>query len=151
MDIKNLIIEYHSHHTKTITKATHFIGVPSIIFSLVILFRLLDLYVSMFIPFSWFIVLALISFYIYINFFLALGFIIFLLPLIFLSNVLIANYSVKFSIGISLFFFIFGWIFQLIGHYFEGNKPAFLTNILHAVIAPLFLLEEFYKLIGLKR
>lgn len=38
--------------------------------------------------------------------------------------------------------FVFGWVFQLIGHRFEGSKPKFLENLVYLLIGPLFIFEE---------
>ena len=34
--------------------------------------------------------------------------------------------------------FVVGWIFQFAGHAFEGKSPAFLTNLLHLLVGPLW-------------
>jgi uncharacterized membrane protein YGL010W len=35
--------------------------------------------------------------------------------------------------------FVLGWILQFVGHYFEGKNPAFLTNLLHLLVGPLWI------------
>jgi uncharacterized membrane protein YGL010W len=34
--------------------------------------------------------------------------------------------------------FAVGWVFQFIGHAYEGKSPAFLTNLLHLLVGPLW-------------
>ena len=34
--------------------------------------------------------------------------------------------------------FVLGWIFQFVGHAYEGKSPAFLTNLLHLLVGPLW-------------
>jgi uncharacterized membrane protein YGL010W len=34
--------------------------------------------------------------------------------------------------------FVAGWIFQFVGHAYEGKKPAFLTNLVHLLVGPLW-------------
>ena len=42
--------------------------------------------------------------------------------------------------------FIAGWIFQGIGHaVFEKNRPAFMKNLVHLFVGPLFLVNELLK------
>jgi uncharacterized membrane protein YGL010W len=42
--------------------------------------------------------------------------------------------------------FVVGWIFQGIGHgRFEKNSPAFLQNIVHLMVGPLFLWNELLR------
>lgn len=38
--------------------------------------------------------------------------------------------------------FVGGWAIQFLGHVFEGRRPAFLTNILQVFMAPAFLIAE---------
>jgi uncharacterized membrane protein YGL010W len=40
--------------------------------------------------------------------------------------------------------FILGWIFQLVGHRFEGNKPKFLENLVYLLIGPLYFFQELF-------
>ena len=37
-----------------------------------------------------------------------------------------------------------GWIFQLVGHRFEGTKPKFTENLLYLLIGPLYFFEEVF-------
>ncbi len=53
---------------------------------------------------------------------------------------------------VSLGAFILGWVFQLVGHRFEGTKPKFLENLVYLLIGPLYIFEEtFDAVIGAKR
>ena len=38
--------------------------------------------------------------------------------------------------------FVVGWIFQFIGHAFEGNKPSFFANPVYLVIGPLWTIRR---------
>jgi uncharacterized membrane protein YGL010W len=38
--------------------------------------------------------------------------------------------------------FIGGWVLQFLGHHFEGRRPALLDNIFQAFIGPMFLVAE---------
>ena len=40
---------------------------------------------------------------------------------------------------LALALFAVGWIFQFVGHRFEGRNPAFLTNALHLLVGPLWI------------
>jgi uncharacterized membrane protein YGL010W len=35
--------------------------------------------------------------------------------------------------------FVVGWIFQFVGHGYEGKKPAFLRNLVHLLVGPLWI------------
>jgi uncharacterized membrane protein YGL010W len=48
--------------------------------------------------------------------------------------------------------FVLGWVFQLVGHRFEGNKPKVLENVVYLLIGPLYFFQEFFdSLIFTKR
>lgn len=47
--------------------------------------------------------------------------------------------------------FILGWIFQLVGHRFEGNKPKFLENLVYLLIGPLYFFQELFDSLILPR
>lgn len=47
---------------------------------------------------------------------------------------------VNWKMGVGLF--VLGWIFQFIGHAFEGNKPSFFSNPVYLVIGPLWTLRR---------
>ncbi len=40
--------------------------------------------------------------------------------------------------------FVFGWVLQLIGHAFEGNKPAFLKNPVFLIVGPFWWLKKMF-------
>ena len=65
------------------------------------------------------------------------------IPLIVLSIVLfaVALFVPRFW-PIPLGFFLLGWIFQFVGHHFEGKRPALMDNIFQAFIGPMFLVAE---------
>ena len=57
------------------------------------------------------------------------------------------------SVGWTVFaiFFVGGWAFQLVGHGFEGRKPALLDNLVQIFVAPVFLMSEIWFALGLRR
>jgi uncharacterized membrane protein YGL010W len=52
-------------------------------------------------------------------------------------------------IGVGLF--VVGWVIQFVGHIFEGRKPAFVDDVMGLIIGPLFVVAEFGFLLGLRR
>ena len=51
--------------------------------------------------------------------------------------------------GIGLF--VVGWVFQFVGHIFEGRKPAFFDDVMGLAIGPLFVVVEAGFLLGMGR
>jgi uncharacterized membrane protein YGL010W len=54
------------------------------------------------------------------------------------------------SLGIALAAFVAGWALQLWGHRFEGLKPAFLEDARQLLIGPLFVAAEVFFFFGAK-
>lgn len=44
----------------------------------------------------------------------------------------------------ALVLFVVGWIFQFVGHYFEGNPPSFLKNPMFLLVGPLWILKRIW-------
>lgn len=49
----------------------------------------------------------------------------------------------------ALAFFVVGWIFQFIGHWIEGNQPAFFRNPVYLLIGPLWVARRALAAVGL--
>jgi uncharacterized membrane protein YGL010W len=47
--------------------------------------------------------------------------------------------------------FIGGWIFQLVGHAWEGRRPALADNLFQAFVGPMFIMAEVLMALGLKQ
>jgi uncharacterized membrane protein YGL010W len=50
--------------------------------------------------------------------------------------------AMRLSWQVGLGAFVLGWVFQLVGHRFEGSKPKFLENLVYLLIGPLYIFEE---------
>ena len=51
------------------------------------------------------------------------------------------------QMGVALF--VVGWVFQFVGHYFEGRKPAFVDDIVGLLVGPMFVVGEWMMALGL--
>lgn len=51
------------------------------------------------------------------------------------------------QLGVALF--VVGWIFQFVGHYWEGRKPAFVDDIVGLLVGPMFVVGEGLMALGL--
>ncbi len=153
--MKNLIQvleEYQEYHTKKITQTTHLIGVPLIVFGIMILFSWFSFNFNPFIliPFMWVLIIIVSIYYIYLD--LKLGSILMLI-FVLMGIIIFAidKYSYTHISGILfLVTFFGGWVIQLIGHIFESRKPAFLDNILQIFAAPIFVLAETLVRLGFR-
>lgn len=66
-------------------------------------------------------------------------------------GVWLAQGSTAMWLGWGLGLFVVGWAIQLLGHYWEGRKPAFMDDIVGLLIGPLFVLAETGFVLGLRK
>jgi uncharacterized membrane protein YGL010W len=142
---------YAAYHQDARNKATHFIGVPIIVLSL-------------FIPLSWLridfggvpVTAAMVLAAVVLIYYFVLDFVLGAAMLVLNAVLLWAAYNIA-ALGTLqgwIWFaalFIGGWILQLVGHVFEGRKPALADNLFQIFVAPIFLCAELFFALGYKR
>jgi len=143
---------YSAYHRDLRNRATHFIGIPAIVFSIYIplawvpLGRLGAIDVNL----SLALLAAVAVFYIWLDRLIGAAMVAFLLVLYWLAmQVAGLGHAVGWSVFAAAF--VGGWVFQLVGHVFEGRRPALADNLLQALIGPMFLVAETIFALGLKR
>lgn len=141
---------YAEYHQNVITRYTHLAGVPIIILSLMILFGFIKIVMpGVFeISLACIITLAVLIYYYRLNWQLALALTPILLILLWFSHLFSHYGPTKLGVWAFIITFIVGWGLQLYGHFIEGKKPAFMTNLSQALIAPLFLTAELFFMAG---
>jgi uncharacterized membrane protein YGL010W len=141
---------YAAYHQDARNKATHFLGVPVIILSL-------------FIPLAWprvelaglpltaamLFAAIVLGYYLILDFFLGLAMAGLTLVLVWLGHQIAALGA---GPGWAWFaaLFIGGWVLQLVGHGFEGRRPALADNLFQIFVAPIFLCAEIFFALGYK-
>ncbi|WP_411369203.1 Mpo1 family 2-hydroxy fatty acid dioxygenase [Pseudidiomarina salilacus] len=142
---------YAAYHRDRRNIATHLVGIPMIVIAIQILLSR-----PLWEMGAWFITPALVVAILASVFYLALDRPLGILMAVLLAlTVLLGNQvaalstTVWLSWGIGLF--VVGWVFQFIGHYFEGKKPAFVDDIMGLAVGPLFVVTEVVFMLGLKR
>ena len=141
---------YAAYHQDARNKATHFIGVPVIVLSL-------------FIPLAWLRVdiggvaisaamlfaAAVLVYYFMLDVPMALAMLVIFGLLIWLGERIAMLGALA---GWSWFaaLFVGGWILQLVGHVYEGRRPALADNLFQIFVAPIFLCAEIFFALGYK-
>ena len=136
----DLLADYAAYHRDRRNIATHFVGVPMIVFSVVLALT----------PFAvGGVNVALIALFIaavyYVILDVALGtaMLIFLFVCYLVSIYLTASIAhTGMVLGVALLLFVVGWIIQFIGHWYEGRKPAFVDDIVGLLVGPMFVTAE---------
>jgi len=141
---------YAAYHQDGRNKATHFIGVPAIMLSL-------------FIPLAWLradiggvtltaamlFAAVVLVYYFLLDVPLALAMLVFTALLVYVADRIAAQGA---AAGWTWFAILFvgGWILQLVGHVYEGRKPALVDNLVGIFVAPIFLCAEIFFALGYK-
>ena len=141
---------YAAYHQDARNKATHFVGVPAII-------------ISLFIPLAWIrfeaggvtitaamlFAAVVVLYYFFLDVPLAIAMLVITAFFVWLGQE-IANLGTAAGwVGFGILF-VGGWILQLVGHVFEGRKPALVDNLFQIFMAPIFLAAEVFFALGYK-
>jgi uncharacterized membrane protein YGL010W len=145
------VSSYAAYHHDLRNKVTHFIGVPLVIFSLLLFlgwFRFIHADISF--TAATLLVLGVFVYYLALDWQVALLQAPFSLGLLWLAD---RAAILPFSRSLAIFAvtFLGGWFIQLLGHFFEGKRPALTDNILQVFNAPLFLTVEILQWLGLRQ
>ncbi len=139
---------YHLNHKNILT---HFIGISLIVFSILCLTARAGVDIGSFKLTLAIVLIAASTIYYFI-----LDKVFGLLMLVLLAAVYpLASQIAQLSLGewlaASISFFVVGWAFQFVGHYFEKKKPAFVDDVIGLAIGPLFVLAEFIFMLGFRK
>ena len=142
---------YGCYHRDPRNRLTHFFGVPSIIFAILIPLSLgtvtlggLEATPAM----IWTAIMVL--YYLKLDLAIGLAMAVLFVPLVWAADSA-AGLGTRPALEIFAVVFVAGWIVQLIGHRFEGNKPALTANLFQTLVSPIFLTAELFFALGLKR
>ena len=140
---------YAAYHRDPRNIATHFAGVPMIMFSVVVLLSRPVLFQAG-LPVTAALVTAVVVGLYYLRLHAATGI---LMALVLAAMLYFGQRLAELTTGAWLAWgvglFVVGWIIQAVGHVFEGRKPAFLDDLAGLVIGPLFVLCEALFAFGL--
>ncbi len=139
---------YASYHRDERNRATHFIGIPAIVFSILMPLALVRVDgVSAAVPVA---LLALIG-WIALDRVIGLAMIVVILPMLIMAEWIARSYGSATAWIVFAVFFVGGWLFQLAGHAWEGRRPALADNLFQAFIGPMFIMAEVLMALGLKQ
>lgn len=135
---------YAHYHQKNETFYTHLVGIPCILFSLMIFLGFIHLVVPGVLDTSLASIATIILWVYYLRLDWRLGLLIFpvLFLMLWISGMISDAGPTAGAVWAFIIFFVVGWGLQLIGHMIEGQRPAFMSNLWQMVIAPLYLVAE---------
>jgi uncharacterized membrane protein YGL010W len=146
-----VLAQYAQYHRSKRNVWTHFIGVPLIVFAVMVLLARANILLGSYHISAMWILLALSCLY-YLKLELAIGAlmtVIFVIMGYFAQQLAFLPFVQWLALGIGMF--AVGWIFQFIGHHIERKKPAFVDDLIGLMIGPLFVTVELLFLLGLRK
>jgi uncharacterized membrane protein YGL010W len=144
--------EYGESHKNETNKSIHWICVPAIFFSIVVVLYSINL--------PWIIethtvnvamiaILLITIYYLRLSLPLGIGMFIFGVICLFIAH-LIEKYVPAPLWLVCVIIFVLAWIGQFYGHHVEGKKPSFLKDIQFLLIGPMWLMSFIYEAIGIR-
>ncbi|MGQ0585004.1 MAG: Mpo1 family 2-hydroxy fatty acid dioxygenase [Reyranella sp.] len=144
---------YASVHRDWRNKATHFVGIPLIVFSLLLILSLArfeaggrDWTVSL--------AVAIVAVLAWMALDLGIGILMGLViaPAWYAAVILASALGSPSAVWVAFtVLFVGGWALQFLGHHYEGKRPALLDNIFQGFIGPMFLVAEILVVMGRRR
>ena len=138
--LSTLLSIYKSSHLNGKNLATHFIGIPLILWSAALFFATFTFQVADLTSNAMQLIAVLIFIY-YLVLDVKLGLIAIALIGPIWAHANSYNQTDNAYLIAGVVFFI-GWVFQFVGHYYEKAKPAFFDDLKQLLIGPLFLVAE---------
>jgi uncharacterized membrane protein YGL010W len=129
-----LFADYAGYHQDIRNRRAHAVGIPLIVLGLLGLFHACPLLRIGPVDPAVVAAIAVLLYYVALD---VRGALVSALAFTFLYVV-----AVRLPWELSVGAFILGWILQLVGHRFEGNKPKFLENVVYLLIGPLYFFQE---------
>lgn len=140
---------YGAYHQHPWNRLTHFVGVPAIIFAILIPMGWLRLpLVSGDISLAVVFVAVVLIYYFLLDIKLALAMLLVMTIMLIITESIAVNIPLRQGTIIAIAAFVGGWIFQIIGHIFEGRRPALADNFWQIFVAPIFLVAELCFALG---
>ncbi len=148
----DLMAQYAAYHRDRRNITTHFIGIPLIVFAISVLLSRAEFSVGETPMNAAIIAWALSALWYVTRGNLVLGI------ATALANGLLTALAMTAAQGttagwltVGIGSFVIGWMFQFVGHYYEGRKPAFVDDLTGLLVGPMFVTGEALFAAGLCR
>jgi uncharacterized membrane protein YGL010W len=136
------LTQYAAYHQDGRNVATHFVGIPMIVLGVATLLSRSSFDMG-FVVATPALAAAIASCVFYLRLDLRFGaFMALMMAAMVAGGQWLATQSSSLWLLSGIGLFVVGWVFQFIGHYYEGKKPAFVDDLVGLVVGPLFLAAE---------
>jgi uncharacterized membrane protein YGL010W len=147
--LEDNLAQYAASHRDRRNIATHFVGIPLIVFSAVVALALVSFPVAgVVITLAAAASVAACAYWLLLDAPLGIAMAVILFLMGAAASEITARLPWPAVLALSAAVFVAGWALQFWGHWFEGRKPAFVDDVKQLLIGPLFVLVEFVFLFG---
>ncbi|MEO7742464.1 MAG: Mpo1-like protein [Usitatibacter sp.] len=147
--IEQNLTQYAAYHRDRRNIVTHFVGVPLIVFSIILTLATVAIPAgSIAITLAAVVSVCASIYYLKLDIALGITMAIVLFAMCAGASEMTARMSTAAALGAALALFVIGWAIQFLGHRFEGVKPAFYDDLKQLLIGPIFVCAEAYFLLG---
>ncbi len=141
---------YVAYHQNQVTRYTHMIGIPVIIFSLMILLGFIHVVIVgvLDVNLANIATLVLLVFYFLLNWRLASVLTPILIFFLWIATFFNQAGPTSFGLWSFVLLFLVGIVLLFTGHLLEEKRPSSVDNLWHVFIAPLFIVTELFFMLG---
>jgi uncharacterized membrane protein YGL010W len=142
---------YARYHRDPHNCVTHFIGIPMLFLAVILPLEAVQIHLGHHaVPLAILLTLPAVVGWLLLDLGVGAALLLLLCPL-FIVAALIDRHGQAAMWGTTSVLFVVGWAFQLVGHaVFEGRKPAFMDDISHTLIGPMFVVAKMLVWFGLR-
>lgn len=145
----DLMAQYAAYHRDRRNIATHFVGIPLIVFAISVLLARVEFSLGDTPLNAAIIVWAVTALWYLTRGNLALGTATAVVNGVLTALALtFANAAFTAWLAVGLGAFVVGWVLQFVGHYYEGRKPAFVDDLVGLLVGPMFVVGEALFMLG---
>ncbi len=146
------LTQYAAYHRDRRNIATHFVGVPMIVFAIVLALSTWAFPIgTVAITLAAVVSVAACLYYVKLDFLLGAIMAATLLVMCAIASEVTHRLGVPAALWLAAAIFVAGWALQFLGHKWEGMKPAFYDDAKQLLIGPLFVCTEILFALGARR
>ena len=143
------LTQYAAYHRDQRNIATHFVGVPMIVFSIVLALAVVAIPVGpVSVTLAAVVSIAASIYYFRLDLAMGAALAVTLFAMCAGASEITHRMGTGAVLGLALGIFVAGWALQFLGHKYEGMKPAFYDDAKQLLIGPLFVCAEAFFLLG---
>ena len=145
------LTQYAAYHRDRRNIATHFGGVPMIVFAIILALAVADIPAGpVTITLAAVVSIAACIYYLRLDAGFGVTMAVILFGMCAAASEITHRVGDGAALGWALGIFVVGWALQFLGHKYEGMKPAFFDDAKQLLIGPLFVLAEAFFLLGMR-